>query len=119
MKVHHASPEPATVFEDSYCLTHVPSRSSSSLSPLLLDIDRTLQSSSFYDIIKVSEFSPKEKRPRYLFIRELEKGLSVSTFLLTYSQRSNVGNYYFLWKVPDPVHEEAYVQSRIHALLGK
>ena len=83
MKVRHASPEPAAVFEDSYCLKHISFQSSFVISPLLLNIDRALQSSNFYSIIKVNEFSPKEKRRRYLFIRELEKGLSVSTFLLT------------------------------------
>ena len=67
----------------------------------MFDLDQALQS---YPVVKVSELSQDNCR-RYLFIRELEKGLSVS--LLTYSHRSNVGNYHFIWKLPDLLHEVA------------
>jgi hypothetical protein len=107
MKIHHALPEPATVFEDAISIKYIESTSSSILSSLLTDIDRAVQNTDFYQVVPLSEHCPKEKRKRYLFIHELEKGLSVSIFLLTYLHDSNVGNYYFIWKVPTPLHHEA------------
>lgn len=107
MKTHHASPEPAVLFEDSCCLKYIGPINMSSLSPLLNDIDQALEKLEFYQVLSVREYSPKDNRRRYLFIQELEHGLSKPIFFLTYSHRSNVGNYHFIWKVPQPVHEEA------------
>lgn len=105
MKAHHASPEPVSSFEDSCCLKYI--APTSSISPLLTDIDQALDKYEFYQPLSVKDFSPKEKRRLYLFIRELEQGLSKPMFLLTYSHGSNVGNYHFIWKVPESLHSEA------------
>lgn len=105
MKLHHSSPEPATTFEDSSHLkyiTPVPS-----VPVLLANVDRTMKETAFYNKIYLRDFCPEEKRHRYIFIQELLKGLSVPIYLLTYSHRSNVGIYHFIWKVPDQCNQEA------------
>jgi hypothetical protein len=105
MKRHHASPEPSN-FEDSCCLKYV-TPAAEAVPSLLIAINHDLQNSSYYQALSLSDYTPKENRKRYLFIRQLEQGLSVPFFLLTYSHGSNVGNYYFCWKVPTLFHEEA------------
>ena len=67
---------------------------------MLSQVDSALLTSVPFQKINVSEYAPTDKRQKYLFIRELEKGLSCPIFLFTYSHGSNVGNYYYLWKAP-------------------
>ena len=105
MKRHHASPEPAVNYSDATSvryLSKVPE-----VSPLLSTLDSKVSESEMYEIIFVNDFAPKERRQRYLFIRELEKGLSSSCFFFTYSHGSSVGNFHFVWKAPDHVNIEA------------
>lgn len=59
-------------------------------------------------------FVQKEKRRHYVFIQELNKGLSVPIFLLTYFHGSNVGNYHFIWKVPSLCNENACNNENLH-----
>ena len=80
---------------------------SSSVSPLLSEIDSVVTDSILYQRICVSEYTPSDKRQKYLFLRELEKGLSSPVFFFTYSYGSNVGNFHFLWKAPEHICEEA------------
>ena len=65
MKIHHASPEPPTNFDDSSCLRYLTPISSSNMSPLLADIDEALNCADNYEIVKVAEYCPKENRRRY------------------------------------------------------
>ncbi len=105
MKELHASPEPAVNFCDASHVKLLPR--SELVSPLLSEINQALSRSHTYQKINVNEFVPTDKRQKYLYIRELEKGLSQSVFFFTYSHGSNVGNYYFLWKAPEYISEEA------------
>jgi hypothetical protein len=112
MKLHHKSMEPSVNFSDAATVVFLPAKSES-ISPLLFDIDMTIQNSVNYEVVNVREFAPMPKRKRYLFIRELEKGLSSNTFLLTYTHGSSIGNYHFLWKVPEHVHDHGCASENL------
>lgn len=105
MKVHHASPEPAVSFSDAFSLKHI--TQASSISPLLVALHQALKNSGCYQKLCVSDFSPRDRRRRYLFIRELEKGVSIPVFLLTYTHGSSIGNLHFVWRAPLSIHKEA------------
>jgi hypothetical protein len=104
MKIHHASSEPVS-FSDSSCLKFI--NATSKVLPLLSALNEAVTSSPYYHKLFVKEYSPDDKRRRYLFIQELEKGLTSSIFLFTYTHHSNVGNYHFVWKAPTPLNERA------------
>jgi hypothetical protein len=97
MKRYHASPEPVISFSDAISVQHLPK--SESVSPLLFSLDSTLSQSRMYQKICVNDFTPTQLRQKYLFIRELEKGLSSSIFFFTYSHGTCIGNFHFIWKV--------------------
>ena len=105
MKIYHASPEPPVSFSDSSCLKHI--NNISTVLPLLTELDIAVSSAPCYHKICVSDYSPQDKRRRYFFIQELQKGLTSPIFLFTYTHHSNVGNYHFVWKAPSPLHEGA------------
>ena len=109
MKQHHSSTEPPVSFSDSSSLQCI--NSSSNVSPLLSALDNTVASKPDYHKLCVRDFSPQEKRRRYLFIRELQKGLSNAIFLFTYTHPSNVGNYHIVWKAPSILPENSSTQN--------
>ena len=109
MKQHHSSPEPPVSFSDSSNLQFI--NSSSNVSPLLSALDNAVASKPDYHKLCVRDFSPQEKRRRYLFIRELQKGLSNPIFLFAYTHPSNVGNYHFVWKAPSILPENSSTQN--------
>ena len=84
MRRYHSSPEPAVNYSDAVNVQYLP-KSPYSVSPLLASLDSTLNSASMYDKIFVNDFAPNDRRQRYLFIRELEKGLSSALFFFTYT----------------------------------
>ena len=101
MKLHHSSPEPSVSFSDAQSIKFI--KSSSDMSPLLTELNTAIKSSPYYTRIFVNDYTPDDKRRRYLFMRELDKGVSEPTYLFTYTHPSNVGNYHFIWKVPSSV----------------
>ena len=109
MKQYHSSPEPPVSFSDSSSLQFI--NSSSNVSPLLSALDNAVASKPDYHKLCVRDFSPQEKRRRYLFICELQKGLSNPIFLFTYTHPSNVGNYHFVWKAPSILPENSSTQN--------
>ena len=115
MKRHHASPEPAVSFSDARSVRYL-SKATSSLSPLLYALDSKLSESEMYHIVHVNDFAPKDRRQRYLYIRELEMGLSSSIFFFTYSHGSSVGNFHFAWKAPDHVNVEAFCAENVRLI---
>ena len=82
MKLHHSSPEPVVNFSDAVNIQSVPP--SPSVSPLVSVLDTAISNSAPYHRIHVNEFAPKDCRQRYLYIKELERGLSCSRFFFTY-----------------------------------
>lgn len=100
MKRHHSSSEPAVNYSDAVNVKYLP-KFAHSVSPLLASLDLSLSSASMYHKLFVNDFTPTDRTQRYLFIRELEKGLSSPLFFFTYTHGSSVGNYYFIWKAPE------------------
>ena len=88
MKLHQSSPEPSVNFSDASCVKYL--SKSSFISPLLSGIDLAVSNSALYQKINVSDFVPVDKRQKYNFIPEIEKGLSSPVFFFTYSHGSNV-----------------------------
>uniref|UniRef100_A0A1X7SEY3 Uncharacterized protein n=1 Tax=Amphimedon queenslandica TaxID=400682 RepID=A0A1X7SEY3_AMPQE len=74
MKLHHSSPEPSVSFSDAQSIKFM--KSSSDISPLLTELDTAIKSSSYYTHIFVNDYTPDDKRRRYLFMRELDRGVS-------------------------------------------
>ena len=105
MKLHHASPEPSANFTENSCLkyiaptTHIPF--------ILVKLNTAVHNAEFYCKLFVNEYLPMDSRRRYLYTRELEKGLLLPVFMFTYTHGSNVGNFYFIWKSPPFLHKEA------------
>ncbi len=112
MKRHHASPEPAVSFSDATSVRYLPK--ATSVSPLLSNLDSALTKSGMYQKIYVNDFAPAERRQKYLFIRELEKGLSSYVFFFIYSHGSSIGNFYFIWKAPEHVSVDSCCAVNIH-----
>ena len=114
MKRHHSSPEPAVAFSDAASIRYLPKVNS--VSPLLTSLNSALSNVSMYEKIFINDLAPNERRQRYLYIRELEKGLSCPVFFFTYTYGSNVGNFYFIWKAPEYVCMEACSSENVHII---
>ena len=112
MKLCHDSTTPVINFSDASAVRYL--QKSPSVSPLLSNIDAALASSKLYQILYVNEFVPKGSRQKYLYIREIERGLSLPCFFFTYTHRYNVENYHFIWRVPDDVSIESCHTQNMH-----
>ena len=82
----------------------------------LKDIEHTARHKPCYEKISVNEFCPVEPRKKYLFIQDLKKGLTVPTILYTCSTQSRLGNYHFLWRIPDSVTLEASTPENVRII---
>ena len=71
------------------------------MSLLLTELDAAIKSSPYYNKVFINDYTPDDNT----FLWELEKGVSEPTYLFTYTPRSNVGNYLFIWKVPSSVSD--------------
>ena len=107
MKVCHSSSEPVNFAEASNVRFM---KKTSSVSSLLASLDDTVKSSTAYETIRVNEFTPSDRRKRYLYIRELEKGLSCNVFFLTYT---HVSSYHVIWKAPEDASEESCTSENL------
>ena len=106
MTVHHSSSEHAVNFCDASNVRYVAARSDA-VSPLSSNLNTAVSNSPMYKKIHVNDYPPKDRRQRYLYVQELERGLSSSIFFFTYSHGSSVGNNLFIWRAPDHVSAEA------------
>ena len=80
MLVQHSSPNPTVSFSEASNIRFM--TKASSVSSLLGSLDDTVKTSATYEVVHVNEFTPSDRCKRYLFIRELEKGLSCNVFFL-------------------------------------
>ena len=72
--------------------------------PVILNpICEALKGKDCYDPISVRDFAPVDQREQYAYITQLERGLSVRCVMITRSFGSNVGNYRFIWKIPEHI----------------
>ena len=54
-----------------------------------------------YEYLFVQDFTPTKRLDRFYYIRLLEKGIPFPAILCTYSVGGSVGNYHFIWKIPE------------------
>ena len=80
MLVQHSSPDPTVSFSEPSNIRFM--TKASSVSSLLASLDDTVKTSATFEVVHVNEFTPSDRCKRYLFIRELEKGLSCNVFFL-------------------------------------
>ena len=72
--------------------------------PILLNgIVDELQKKGNYEPIFVRDFAPIDRQKRYMYIKQLEKGLPVRCVMVTKSFGSSIGNYHYIWKIPPRV----------------
>ncbi len=69
------------------------------LGPLI----EALKDKECYDPVFVRDYAPIDRRERYSYIRQLEKGLPVKSIMVTKAFGSNIGNYHYVWKIPQHV----------------
>ena len=88
MKIHNDTP---VVASDDLAFSVL--KVKSDFPVILSPICEALKGKDFYDPISVQDFAPVDRRERYAYIRQLERGLSVRCVMITRSFGSNVGNY--------------------------
>ena len=66
-----------------------------------------LEGKGNYEYVFVNDFAPVDRREHFTFIRKLEKGIPAKCVLFTKSYGSNIGNYLYIWKVPQHVTLES------------
>ena len=59
-----------------------------------------------YEMVNVEEYAPMDRKKCYMFIQDLHQGLN-KCVLCTYSVGGPMGNYHFIWCIPDNVSLEA------------
>jgi len=75
-----------------------------------------LKDKPVYRKVAVNDFVPKNPKLKYQYIRDLEKGLPGPSVLYTHSLGSSVGNYQFLWKIPEGVTLESATNENIRLI---
>ena len=83
MKLHHSSPEPSVSFSDASSLKFI--NNSSDMSPLLTELDAAIKSSPYYNKVFVNDYTPDDKRRRYLFMRARKRSFRTYLFIYLYS----------------------------------
>ena len=66
------------------------------VSGCLKPLNDALQSKSTYRPVFIGDFAPSDHRQRYTYIKELEKGLLLSTVFLTCSPGGSIVNHHFI-----------------------
>ena len=67
----------------------------------LSDLHDELSAKLNYEYLFVRDFTPPKRLDRFYYIRLLERGLPFPAVLCTYSVGGSVGNYHFVWKIPE------------------
>lgn len=101
MTLHHYS-APQSVADNTISVL----ASNPFLTPQLRKLDADIQTKKPYEVVHVDEYIPADRKKRYRFIQDLQKGLC-KRVLCTYSLGGPVGNYHFIWLLPDEVTLEA------------
>lgn len=60
-----------------------------------------LRGKEYYTFVFVRDFAPSQRAERFRYIRNLEQGLPFHTILYTHSIGGSIGNYHFIWKIPE------------------
>lgn len=70
---------------------------------VLASLVKELESKDAYEPVFVRDFAPVDRRERFAYVRNLETGLPFKCILATKSFGSNIGNYQYIWKIPEHV----------------
>lgn len=87
-----------------------------SISGRLEPLFTALKDKPVYRKVAVNDFAPKNTKLEYQYIQDLEKGLPGPSVLYTHSLGSRVGNYHFLWKIPEGVTLESVTNENIRLI---
>ena len=80
---------------------------------LLNGIVGELRKRGNYEPVFVRDFAPIDRRKRYMYIKQLEKGLPTKCVMVTKTFGSSIGNYQYVWKIPPHVSvENALTQNQ-------
>ena len=112
MKVHHSTPSES--FGDKTNLTYLPR--SSKVPGSLRELDQALSQKQVYEYVFVQDFAPADRQTRYHYIQKLHKGLSRPAVLCTHTVGSSIGNYHFVWAIPEHVTLEAALNENVRLL---
>ena len=70
--------------------------------PLLLKmLDVVIKEKPVYEPVFVRDFLRVDRKLRYKYLQDLKNGLTTSTVLATFTVGGNIGNYHFIWRIPD------------------
>ena len=103
MTLHHYSTCPSVA--DNTTIAVLPANAFPS--PHVKKLNDTILIKNPYEVVHIDEYAPADRKRRYTFIQDLRKGLSKRCVLCTYSVGGPVGNYHFVWILPEKVTLEA------------
>ena len=72
-----------------------------------------VQERPHYERIAVNDYCSVDPKKKYQYMQDLRKGLTVPTILYTCSLGSNLGNYNFIWRIPNGVTLEAAMNENV------
>ncbi len=114
MKTQHDSPGVSVADNTTVHLLKLNRTPSSRLSKLNDDISHKAP----YDHLFVADYAPSDRREKYRYVQELQKGLCRPCVLCTCSIGGPVGNYLFIWPLPEHVTLEASL-SENHKVISQ
>ncbi len=82
----------------------------------LSKLDKALQEKPCYEKLCVVDFCSIEPKKKYVFVQDLKQGLTSPAMLYTCSLGSNLGNYDFVWRLPQGVTLEAATNDNIRVI---
>ena len=72
----------------------------------LIELSEDIKKKKPYEVVHVDAYAPADRKKRYRFIQDLKQGICKRCALCTFSG-GPVGNYHFIWLLPDEVTLEA------------
>ena len=69
-------------------------------------LDIQLLQKAPYEHLYIGDFMPSDRRERHFYVQELKKGLSHPCVLCICSIAGPIGNYLFVWPLPEHVAME-------------
>ena len=103
MQIHHASPGISVADKTSVQLL----KTNNTPSGLLDKLNDAISHKAPYHFLFIADYAPSDRREKYRYVQELQKGLCRPCVLCTCSIGGPVGNYLFVWPLPEHVTLEA------------
>ena len=103
MQIHHASPGISVADKTSVQLL----KTNNTPSGLLDKLNDAISHKAPYHFLFIADYAPSDRREKYRYVQELQKALCRPCVLCTCSIGGPVGNYLFVWPLPEHVTLEA------------